>query len=357
MSILIYNIIQFAYPSRMLFIILVRYLRKAKRMSGVEIKQVAPSVGLGEGPYWSQEDKALLFVDIVNGDVHRLFLETGRHQVLHVEADESGASVSLVIPVEGDRDLFLVGLGRSLAVVRWAVSDPDRHAVKAEAVLHTDPQSPTNRFNDGKCDPQGRLWAGTMGFESTPGEPRLHQGSLFRLGHDLQLSHMVDKISIANGLAWSHDKKTFYYIDSCTYCVEAFDYDDNTGSISNRRPVLGYKAAGLQKDIPDGMCIDEAGNLWVANFYGKKVICVDPHAGKILRTVELPAQLTTSVCWGGPDYSTLFVTSARTGLTEEQLAAEPGEGGTFAITGLGARGVPPTKFKADMSLLRAKLAK
>lgn len=70
--------------------------------------------------------------------------------------------MSLVIPVEGDRDLFLVGLGRSLAVVRWAVSDPDRHAVKAEAVLHTvDPQSPTNRFNDGKCDPQGRLWAGT----------------------------------------------------------------------------------------------------------------------------------------------------------------------------------------------------
>lgn len=327
-------------------------------MSGVEIKQVAPSVGLGEGPYWSEEDKALLFVDIVGGDVHRVFLESGRHQVLHVEADESGPSVSLVIPVKGDRDLFLVGLGRSLAVVRWAVSDPDRHTVKAEAVLHTvDHQSPTNRLNDGKCDPQGRLWAGTMGFEATPGEPQLHQGSLFRLGHDLQLSHMVGKISIANGLAWSHDKKTFYYIDSCTFCVEAFDYDDNTGSISNRRTVIEYKAAGLQKDIPDGMCIDEAGNLWVANFYGKKVICVDPNAGKILRTVELPAQLTTSVCWGGPDYSTLFVTSAQTGLTDEQLAAEPREGGTFAITGLGVKGVPPTKFKADMNLLRAKIAK
>ncbi|XP_042875162.1 regucalcin-like [Penaeus japonicus] len=137
-------------------------------MSGVEIKQVAPSVRLGEGPHWVEEDQALLFVDIVEGDVHRLFLETGRHQVLHVEADESGSAVSLVIPVEGARDLFLVGLGRSLAVVRWAASDPDRHTVKAEVVLHTiDHHCPTNRFNDGKCDPRGRLWAGKDGEGGT----------------------------------------------------------------------------------------------------------------------------------------------------------------------------------------------
>ncbi|XP_069191090.1 regucalcin [Procambarus clarkii] len=326
-------------------------------MSVAVVEQVLPGVHLGEGPHWVHHHQCLLFVDIVKGDVHRYFLQTKRCQVLHIEGGEAGGTVSLVVPVEGAPDLFMVSLGRSLAVVEWSVSDPDYHTVRPKAILHTvDHRFPTNRFNDGKCDPRGRLWAGTMGHEDVPGQPELYRGSLFCLDGDLRLTDRVNKVSIANGLAWSLERKTFYYIDSCAYSVDAFDYDESTSQIENRRTVVDYKTSGLGKDIPDGMCIDEVGNLWVANFYGKKVICIDPEIGKIVRSVELPARDVTSVCWGGPHYSTLFVTSAQTGLSAEELASQPAAGGVFAISGLGVKGLPPTNFSANLDLLKKQMS-
>ncbi|KAK8730700.1 hypothetical protein OTU49_007876 [Cherax quadricarinatus] len=326
-------------------------------MSAVQVKQVVEGVHLGEGPHWVQDQQCLLFVDITKSNVHRYFLQTKRHQVLHIDSGSSESTVSLIIPIEGEPDLFLTSLDRSLAVVKWSTTDPDQHTVKPKAILHTvDDHYPTNRFNDGKCDPQGRLWAGTMGKETAPGQLDMYQGSLFCIDADLNITNRVNKISIANGLAWSLDRKTFYYIDSLAHSIDAFDYDDATSKIENRRTVFDYKASGLAKDLPDGMCIDETGNLWVANFFGKKVMCVDPKVGKIIRKVELPTQNITSVCWGGADYSTLFVTSAQTGLSAEALASDPAAGGTFAITGLGVRGLPPTNFKVNLNLLKEKIA-
>ncbi|XP_045110867.1 regucalcin-like [Portunus trituberculatus] len=323
---------------------------------GVHVQQVA-SKGLiiGEGPHWVMDRCCLLFVDIMRGEMHRLFTDTRRHQKLHVEPEGAGDSLSFVVPVKNHPDLYAVGLGRSVALVEWLETDPDAHTRKVKVTLHTvESDTPTNRFNDGKCDPRGRLWAGTMAQESAPGVLPKEKGHIFCLNNDLTLDCTMDKISLSNGLAWSHDKKTFYYIDSMAYSVDAFDYDIGTGKIGNRRQVVDFKAVGLDPDIPDGMCIDSNGDLWVACFYGAKVICIDPTTRKIKRKITMPTKNITSVCFGGHDYSTLYVTSSSLGLTPEEVKEQPA-GATFAVTGLGVKGIAPDEFVVDEEVLKRKL--
>ncbi|CAL4126330.1 unnamed protein product, partial [Meganyctiphanes norvegica] len=263
----------------------------------MEVKEICPPVELGEGPYWCEEQSALYYVDITQGNVHRYFTKTNTRQTLHVEPTESGGSVSLVVPVKGRGNDFIVSIGRSLGLVNWPLDAPDHHITKAQ-ILHTvDSASPSNRFNDGKCDPQGRLWAGTMGKGDDPDETQREKGSLFYLDSRNQLTHWITKVTISNGMAWSQDRKTFYYIDSLTYCLDTFDYEDDSGKISNRRLVIDFKKAGIP-EMPDGMTIDVEGNLWVAFFFGSKVVCIEPGSGHVLREVRLPAQNITSVCWG-----------------------------------------------------------
>nr|XP_027215029.1 regucalcin-like [Penaeus vannamei] len=146
--------------------------------------------------------------------------------------------------------------------------------------------------------------------------------------------------SLSNGLAWSLDRKTFYFVDSHPRTIDAFDYDDESGAISNRRVVFDFYKAGLKDQFPDGMAIDVDGNLWVASFGGYQVLCVNPRTGRILRRVAIPAKNVSSVCWGGPDYSTLFVTSGTLGMSPEEVAANPSSGGTFAVTGPAPRASP-----------------
>ncbi|CAL4079075.1 unnamed protein product [Meganyctiphanes norvegica] len=323
-------------------------------MAGV-VKQVCSPVELGEGPHWVQGQKALYYVDIRKGYVHRYFPDQDKHQSLKVEAAGSGDSVSLVVPVAGSSDLYVVGIGRSIGIVHWPLNAPDKHQTKATVLQTIDDQSPNNRFNDGKCDPQGRLWAGTMGHESEPAVLEKEKGSLFCLDTANNISKWVDKVSISNGLAWTQDKGTFYYIDSLAFSVDAFDYDDTTGKISNRRVVFDFKKSNVE-GIPDGMTIDTDGNLWVACFLGSKVICVEPKSGSLKCKVDLPARDITSVCWGGDDYATLFVTSAQTGHSSEELSKKPYEGATFTITGLGAKGFPPVDYKADLNMIKTKMA-
>ncbi|XP_076042765.1 regucalcin-like isoform X2 [Oratosquilla oratoria] len=326
------------------------------KLADVRVEQLVAPVHLGEGPHWVEEDQALLFVDILKGNVHRFFIESKRHQVLHVENGGSGGSVSLVIPVEGAPDLFMVTVGRSIGVVEWKHSDPDQHTVKP-VILHTvDGHCKTNRFNDGKCDPSGRMWAGTMGYEKMPGQVELHQGTLYRLDSDLSLTLCVSQVSISNGLSWSEDRRgVFYFIDTCAFSLDAFDYDSETGDIKNRRVVFHYKSSGLTNDLPDGMAMDNKGRLWIANFSGQKVVCIDPKLGRIVRQVDLPCQNITSVCWGGSHYDILYVTSAQTGLSKEELEAQPSAGAVFAVTGLETQGLPPTNFKTDLNVLRKKI--
>ncbi|MCX7804455.1 MAG: SMP-30/gluconolactonase/LRE family protein, partial [Planctomycetota bacterium] len=204
----------------------------------------------------------------------------------------------------------------------FAVLDLDSGRMEMFAV--PDGHPPENRFNDGKCDPAGRFWAGTMAMTG----PREGKGSLFCLFPDRSVKRMLDGVTTSNGIAWSLDRKTMYYIDTPTLTVWAFDYDERTAAISNRRPVA---SAPKEMGYPDGMTIDAEGMLWVAYWQGAKVARWDPKSGRLLQTIKVPADLTTSCAFGGPGMDVLYITTARTGLKPETLASQPHAGGIFAV--------------------------
>ncbi|XP_068929017.1 regucalcin-like isoform X3 [Petaurus breviceps papuanus] len=167
---------------------------------------------------------------------------------------------------------------------------------------------------------------GTMAEESSPGVREKEQGSLYTLFSDCSVVRQLDRLGISNGLDWSLDHQIFYHIDSLTYAVHAFDYDLQSGNIANRR--LLYKLEEEER-MPDGMCIDTEGKLWVACIDAGRIIRVDPETGKRLQTVKMPTPRITSCCFGGKDYSELYVTSASDGLSQEELIREPHAGEIF----------------------------
>ncbi|KAK8395054.1 hypothetical protein O3P69_006068 [Scylla paramamosain] len=310
-----------------------------------------PCLELGEGPHWVEQQQALLVVDVKNKTLIKHYVSSGRTQNLHIDGVREDVVVTMAIPVEGEEDLWVVGLGNTLSVVRWAESDPDDHTAKATIIHATNDY----QFNDAKCDPQGRLWIGTMSKLDDQLDPINPKSCfLYKYDNQLDLTTWAKDATLSNGMAWSSDKKHFYFADSFDRCVYHFDYDDAEGTVSGQRVLLDFETAGLT-GVPDGMTIDQDDNLWLACFFASKVVCVDPRQQKVVRSVPVPAKSVTSVCWGGKDYGTLYVTSGTIKMTEEERAASPSAGGTFAVTGLGTRGRPPMTFKPDLTKLRAKL--
>lgn len=282
---------------------------------------------IGEGPVWEEKEGTLLFVDISGQKIHRWNSTTNQKETVATEK-----FVGCAVPRRSGG--YVIGEGRSFGALDW-----ESKSISTIAVIDED--KPNNRFNDGKVDPAGRLFAGTMAMEERPTVLELKQGSLFSLNKDHIVVKHFNQVDISNGLDWSLDHKTFYYIDSLTYTVEAFNYDINTGSISNRRMVYKMEEG---EGIPDGMCIDADGRLWVACYNGGRVIQIDPQTGVRLQTVKLPVDKTTSCCFGGRDYSDLYVTSACKGMDEADMAKQPQAGCVFRITGLGAKGIPANSF-------------
>ena len=183
------------------------------------------------------------------------------------------------------------------------------------------------RLNDAKCDPAGRFWFGTTGlFGGAP------EGSLYRLDPNGSCRRMLSGPKTSNGLAWSGDRKTMYYIDSGETSLDAFDYCHDTGDISNRRTLL--KTEGF---TPDGMTIDEEGMLWVALWGGSKVIRFDPDKRETIAEIPMPAKNTTSCCFAGEKLDLLFITSSGEGFDEPQA-------GYVFVAEPGVRGAPTWRF-------------
>jgi sugar lactone lactonase YvrE len=275
---------------------------------------------LGEGPVWDEEQQRLLWVDILPGLVHRFDPATGGDDVFGVGKPVGSASLrrggGLVLAVEDG----------------FALLDPGWQRLDQVAVIEH--PGPPARFNEGKCDPAGRFLAGTMAYDQTAGA-----GSLYRLDPGLSVTKLLDGVTISNGLAWSADGTTMYYIDSPAQGIDAFHYDVETGRLANRRRVVDIPAvAGL----PDGMTIDTDGCLWVAVYGGSAVHRYAPD-GHLDATVRFPATNITCPVFGGRDFDQLYVTSARDGLDERQLAAQPHAGAVFAVDA-GARGLPGLRF-------------
>jgi sugar lactone lactonase YvrE len=274
---------------------------------------------LGEGPFWDELRGELLRVDISRGLVHGWNPSTG-----DTWRRECDGEVGAAVPRAG-------GEGLVMAVGRRILLD-DGEGVQVLASVEED--RPGNRFNDCKCDPAGRLWAGTMSGESSPGG-----GSLYRLAPGQEIERVVPGTTISNGLGWSPEGDLMYFIDSPTQRVDVFDYDAASGQISGRRAFAEIDPAD---GLPDGMAVDSEGGVWVCLFGGGAVRRYSD-AGALEANVPLPVTNPTSPVFGGPGLRTLYVTSARHRLSEEQLAAEPPAGAVLALAP-GVAGRPGNRF-------------
>ena len=274
---------------------------------------------LAEGPCWEAARGLLLWVDILAGRVHRLDPESGTDSAL-----DAGQHVGAAVPRAAGGLLLAVRDG-------FATLDEQGHCT---VIRQVEADQPDNRMNDGKCDPLGRFWAGTMAYKW---EERPGAGALYRLDPDRSVRTMLTGVSISNGLAWSADARTFYYIDSPTRGVDAFDFDLEPGTLAERRRLVSVPA---EAGMPDGMAIDHDGCLWVALYGGGAVHRYTPDA-TLDTIVEVPATQVTSCTFGGPDGGDLFITTAAQDLTEDQLATQPHAGALFSCRP-GSSGPPPT---------------
>jgi len=287
----------------------------------------------GEGPHWDVATKSLYYVDIVCGGVARWNSTTG--ETKRVELDKA---VGFAIPT--DKGDVVLGYDKNICRLNLDGADPS-----ALTTVHTVEQDKDTRFNDAKCDTLGRLWAGTMGNEGdVPGVVKAGQGSLYSISSDLSIKHQVGGIDLSNGMDWTDDNSVMYFIDSVPRKVYAFDFNLNDNSVSNQRTCVDFGEGTMETlGLPDGMCIDNEGKIWVACFSASKVVRFDPETGKNLQEVKLPATNITSVCFGGPNLDELYVTCSR--YNAPNLDQQPLAGSIFKVTGLGVKGRAPNNFK------------
>ena len=262
---------------------------------------------VGEGPIWDETNQVLYWVDILSSQLYCYNPATGENCSWDV-----GQHVGTVV---------LRKAGGLMLALRDGFASFDLTSGQVTMIADPEADKPGNRFNDGKCDPAGRFWAGTMAYVD-----QTTQGSLYRLDADLRVHRLLGDIAISNGIVWSLDQRTMYYIDSMAYTVRAYDYDNATGDLANERVVVKVEAG---MGLPDGMAIDAEGMLWVAHFGGSCVRRWDPQTGAVLSQIDLPTAQITACAFGGPDLDTLYITSAANGYTAADFAREPYAGGLF----------------------------
>jgi sugar lactone lactonase YvrE len=263
---------------------------------------------LGECPLWSVADQALFWVDINAPSLNRFDPATGTNTAWPMPASIGCFALRL-------RGGFVAALRDGI----WFV-DRDGRLERRVAAAPYDPAH--HRFNDGRADAQGRFWAGSMNERRDA-----NSGVLYRLDTDLRLTPVIADIMISNGLAFSPDGKTLYHADTPTRTVCAYDFDAATAAISHRRVFARFDA---ETERPDGGAVDRDGCYWSAFYRGGKVVRLSAQ-GKLLAEFALPAMCPTMCAFGGPDLRTLFVTTARHGRDDDELARLPHSGGIFAM--------------------------
>jgi sugar lactone lactonase YvrE len=277
---------------------------------------------LGEGPLWDVDEQRLYWIDSFDGRVFRCTAE--------------GAEVrSWDVPMKIGSMALRQGGGAVVSLAR-GFHFLDFETGDVELIVDPEPGKTNNRLNDGKVDKRGRFVAGSMDtMEDGP------NGALYRLDPDLSLHKLDDRIIVSNGPCWSPDGSIFYFADSWSGEIWAYDYDLDTGSVSNRRTFTTIDTS--TGGAADGSTVDAEGCLWNAQVYDGKLIRYAPDGG-IDRVIDMPVRKITSAMFGGPDLDVLYVTS----MAKPPLPRFPGDGvlrgSLFAIHGLGIRGVPEPRF-------------
>jgi sugar lactone lactonase YvrE len=275
---------------------------------------------LGEGPVWDERLQELFRVDIESCKLHRYRPSDGRQ--IEYQLDQK---IGAAVPAEDGTWILALADG----FYRF-----DLETGTITLIAHTKEDSP-NRLNDGKCDPNGRFWAGTMSSKWNQ-----RSGHLYVL-EDGKLSTRLSEVGCSNGLAWNADGTVMYYIDTFDNFVDAFDYDAATGQISNRRTVITIPEG---EGSPDGMCIDSEGMLWVGHWNGWQISRWNPFTGEKLASMPLPVSNVTSCAFGGENLDELYITTARIGNDELQLSKQPLAGALFRVK-LDVKGLPVQRAK------------
>ncbi len=275
---------------------------------------------LGEGPVWSVDEQALYWVDIKRALLQRLSPKTGQHDTWKMPSEIGSYA--------------LRETGGAIVALRTGFAFFSFENGAIEPIFDPEADLPGNRFNDGKCDRQGRFWAGTMvESESAP------NAAFYRLDADRSCRTMRTGVTVSNGLGWSPDNKIMYYTDSPTHNIYAYDFDLASGTISNER-VFVHDEDGF----PDGLTVDSEGYVWSAKWNGWKVVRYAPD-GSVDRVVKMPVQRPTSCMFGGPDLKQLYVTSASIDLSPEELVRQPLAGSVFVIE-TDVAGLPEPKYRS-----------
>lgn len=281
------------------------------------VEQVTdPIAAHGEGPVWHAGWPGLRWVDMLVGDVLELSDTVRRTHV--------GSVAAAMRPVDGG--------GVVLALERgFALADDDLGRVRPLGELWSGSDV---RMNEGGCDPDGRFYCGSMAYDTTPGA-----GTLYRLAGDGSVERVLTDVTISNGLAWTPDGATAYYVDTPTGRVDAFSYVD--GELTGRRPVVTVPD---ESGAPDGLTVDADGRIWVALWGGSAVHCYTPD-GALAERLELPTRHVTACTFGGPGLDTLYITTSQEDI---DLAEEPLAGALFRAD-VGVRGLPVLPYRTTLT--------
>ncbi|WP_226669833.1 SMP-30/gluconolactonase/LRE family protein [Metabacillus litoralis] len=264
---------------------------------------------LGEGPSWDEKEKVLYWVDILQKKFYQYNPISKENKEVVVE--------QLVGAIAPKKD------GGIILALQNGLYSYDFQQNMLKEIHNPEAHLPDNRFNDGKCDPAGRFWVGTMDIDAKKGA-----GSLYLLDQKYRISKKLENLTISNGITWSPDNRFMYFIDTPTRQVVRYDYDLLSGEIKDPKVVITLKEG---TGDPDGMTIDQDGMLWVAQWGGYGISRWDPNQGKQIDFINVPAANVTSCSFGGEKLNDLYITTARIGTSEEDLEKYPHAGGLFKL--------------------------
>jgi sugar lactone lactonase YvrE len=281
------------------------------------------SCRLGEGPVWCSSTNAIYWVDIEGRTINWYCLDT---QIHHFNAISKRVGM---VALTNTPYKLLLGLQGSLC---WY----DVKTSYLELWRPMEAHLTYNRCNDGQIDLKGRLWVGTMQIEN-----QRNEGNLYCISATGEQIHLMSKLGISNGMAWSQDGQYFFFIDSLKRNIRRFEIDEQNALVLTKEKVI-YQSRN-RDELPDGMCIDANGNLWVAFWGGFRVACIDTRTGEELAEIRLPVPNVTSCNWIGPNFNELVITTAREGLDEHELLTYPMSGHIFRCK-VDAQGIETRRF-------------